>query len=296
MGITPTWGSASFCGERMILGMLKARTLSGRRGSLLTVAAILFLAAGSLSIRASAQEDAEAQPSLEELTDCVRGNFPTESSIQEVKLTVRDRSGASSALQAKVWWSRVKAKQSRALIRVTAPPDIKGAAVLMIERDGGSDLFLYSPELKKTRRITTHTLGGSLFGSDFTYEDFQQVQGLAMGKATRLPASELDGKAVEGFEQKPEPETGSMYERIVTRVTRETCIPVQSDMYRPGGELKKVMTVSAEDVIEESGARIPKRLTMTDKIGGTSSTLEILSMQINKKIPRKVFDLGNLER
>ncbi len=268
----------------------------GGRGAVWASAAILLVGVGSLSIRVDAQEDAEAQPSLEELTDCVRGNFPTESSIQEVKMTVRDRGGSSSSLQAKVWWSRIKAKQSRALIRVTEPPDLKGSAVLMIERDGGSDLFLYSPEMRKTRRITSHTLGGSLFGSDFTYEDFQQIQGLAMGEAKRLPASELDGKAVEGFQQDPEPESGSMYERIVTLVTRDTCIPVKSEMFQPGGELKKVMTASDAELLEKAGARIPKRLTMEDKLGGTSSTLEILSMEVNKKIPRKVFDLGNLER
>jgi hypothetical protein len=273
---------------------MRARDL--RRAGVLSLLA--FLAVLTPASIAPAAEDAEALAAdLEELRTCVRQNFPKQSSIQEVKLRVEDRGGSTRDLDAKIWWNRLKAKRSRALIRVLAPEDVRGSSVLMIERDGGSDLFLYSPEMRKTRRITTHTLAGSLFGSDFTYEDFQNLQGLAMdGAAKRLPASIVDGREVDGFEQRPAPGSGSQYERVVTYVTREGCIPFKSEMFESGGALRKVMTASVDELIEEAGVKIPRRIRMEDKLGGTSTVLEIGSAQMNVKIKRRVFDLTSLER
>lgn len=275
---------------------MRTRSLRG----LVRVRAFAFL--GTLTFltaqAAGGAEDAVAPAlELEELRECIRRNFPKQSSIQVVKLRVKDRGGSTRDLDAKIWWSRLKAKRSRALIRVLAPEDVRGSSVLLIERDGGSDLFLYSPEMRKTRRITSHTLAGSLFGSDFTYEDFQNVQGLAMeGEAKRLPPSIVDGREVEAFEQRPEPGSGSQYERVVTYVTRGSCIPVKSEMFEPGGTLRKVMTASVDDLIEEGGVKIPRRLLMEDKLGGTSSLLEISSAQMDVEIKRKVFDLSSLGR
>lgn len=256
---------------------------------------LLLLAAGpSADAEDAAAPDGDGP--LAEIVDCVRGNFPASSSVQEVELVVTDRAGGSRTLGAKVWWSRIKKDRSRALIRVQAPEDVRGMAVLLIERDGGSDVFMYSPEMRKVRRITSHTLSGSLFGSHFSYEDFASLQGLAMGSALRrLPVSDLDGRAVDAFEQVPDAESGSQYARVVSYVTQDTCLPVRSDMYERGGDLRKVMHADLDDLIEQKGVRIPRSLEMTDHLAGGSTRLRIKSMEVDAKIPRKIFDLTTLE-
>ncbi|MCP5070038.1 MAG: outer membrane lipoprotein-sorting protein [bacterium] len=238
-----------------------------------------------------------AEGELDTLAGCVRANFPKQSSIQEVTLRTEDRGGSFRELTAKIWWQRFKPKRSRVLIQVRSPEDVRGASVLLIERDNGTDLFLYSPELKKTRRINSQSVSGSLFGSDFSYEDFQQLQGLALAGATeRLAASELDGVAVDAFAQEKQPESGSAYEKVVTYVTQETCIPMKSEMFEPGGELRKVMRVDLGSVIERDGVRIPGLLRMQDMLEGSTTSLEVTALEVDVKIKRRIFELATLGR
>ena len=69
---------------------------------------------------------------------------------------------------------------SKVVLKVLEPPDLRDTGVLFIEKkDDPADMFIYLPDLEKVRRVTTRMLSGSLFGSDFTYEDFQQIQGMA---------------------------------------------------------------------------------------------------------------------
>ncbi len=238
-----------------------------------------------------------AEEGIEALADCVRANFPEKSSVQEVTLRTQDRGGSSRELKAKIWWNRFKEKRSRARIQVLSPEDVRGSAVLLIERDDGTDLFLYSPELQKSRRITSHTVSGSLFGSDFTYEDFQQLQGLAMAGATeRLPATDVDGVAMDAFAQTKKPEDGSAYERVVTYVSQGTCVPAKSEMFEPGGQLRKVMRADLSSLIEQDGVRIPSRLVMEDLLAGSTTTLEVTALEVDKKIRRRIFEISTLGR
>jgi hypothetical protein len=273
------------------------RRLTMRRSAALRVLALVTL--GPLAILpVRAEEKAEAPgDTLEALRECMRQNFPQHSSVQVVELQVRDRGGSIQDLKTKIWWQRFKTNRSRVLIRVTAPEDVRGSAVLMKERDDGADIFLYSPELRKTRRISSRSLAGSLFGSDFTYEDFRNILGLATaGEVKRLASRVVDGREVHVLEQNPSPESGSQYQRVLTYVTREGCIPVKSEMFEASGSLRKVMTASVDDLIEKGGAKIPRRLLMEDVLGGTSSVLEITSLKVNVRIKRKIFDLSSLER
>ena len=59
------------------------------------------------------------------------------------------------------------------LLRVHEPADLEGAGLLLLEKSDRTDMFIYLPDLKKVKRVTSHMLSGSLFGSDFSYEDFE---------------------------------------------------------------------------------------------------------------------------
>ena len=93
-----------------------------------------------------------------------------------------------------------------------------------------------------------------------------------------------------------DPDSGSQYARVVTYLTQGSCLPVKSEMFGRGGSLRKVLSASVDDLIEEKGIKIPRRLRMEDMLGGTSSVLEISSAEMNVKIKRKTFDLSSFER
>ena len=86
----------------------------------------------------------------------------------------------------------------RAKLCISQPPEMRGSEVLSMEMKGAAPQnFLYTTELRKTKRVSGDGAGGSLFGTDFTYEDLQRFMQLNRPESTeRLPDGDLDGHAV----------------------------------------------------------------------------------------------------
>lgn len=228
---------------------------------------------------------------------CVQQNLPETTSVQTFTFRTSDRGGSQREITGRVWWRRFDDGRSRVLLRVREPEDLRGSALLLIERSSGSDMFLYLPELRKTRRITSHTVSGSLFGSDFTYEDFQQIQGISLGgEAVALPDETLDGVPVHVIAQRPAPGTGSSYERVVSYITRDGCVPIRSEMWEPGERLRKLLTADLSKLHDEDGVRIPTHLRMEDQLSRSTTELVFSDIEVGKEIPRRYFEMTSLER
>ncbi|MDJ0785856.1 MAG: outer membrane lipoprotein-sorting protein [Myxococcota bacterium] len=228
---------------------------------------------------------------------CLDAQAPPDSSVQQVRFTSVSKTGSEREILGTVLWKRFSEKTARVLARVTAPEDVRGSAVLLIQRkDGGSDLFSYLPELRKVRRLQTTTLKGNLFGSDFTYEDFQQLQGMADGETVVEGEEMLDQAAVWKVTRTPPAESRSMYERVVSYIEKERCLLLKAEMWEGPERLRKVMTADVERLFDEGGVRIPRSVTLVDQKRGTRTELELLEIDLAKKIKRKELDVTALEK
>lgn len=233
----------------------------------------------------------------EAVAACVQKNLPEKTSVQTFRFQTSDRAGSQRQITGKVWWRRFDDGRSRVLLGVKEPADLRGSALLLIERSSASDMFLYLPELRRTRRITSHAVSGSLFGSDFTYEDFQQIQGIHLGGETEaLPDATLDGVPVHVISQRPAPESGSSYERVVSYITRDGCVPIRSEMWEPGERLRKLLTADLSKLYEQDGVRIPTHLRMEDQLSRSATDLILSEIEVGKEIPRRYFEMTALER
>ena len=132
-------------------------------------------------------QETVAGPGVEEVTNCIKSNVPKQSSVQLVEFTSYDRIGGERVSRAKIYAKKLEADSTRrVLMRFTKPLEIRGSAFLAIEQDAGSpDMFLYTPEMRKVKRVTGQSGGGALFGTDFSYEDFARWQGLLAGQTAR---------------------------------------------------------------------------------------------------------------
>lgn len=259
--------------------------IHSRRGALLVAVLVLL-----------AQQAGASGETVADVERCLRANFPKATSVQRVRFQTRDRTGEGREIEGRVWWRRFPDGRSRVLYRVLSPADLRGSAVLAIQRgDGGSDLFSYLPELRKVRRISSQSLQGSLFGSDFTYEDFQYLQGLREQKEVEIePGASHDGDWT--LSSTPDASSGSAYTRVVLTVDKKTCLPVRTEFYEAGDRLRKVMTLDPEQVFEQDGARIPMHVEMTDRLEESRTELDVLEVEVGRKVPRRVFDMKALER
>jgi hypothetical protein len=153
------------------------------------------------------------------------------------------------------------------------------------------EIFFASPDMDGPKRISGADALGALFNTDFTVEDFANLQGFAKPQEKkRLADAEVGGRAVYVVELRPAP-GNSAYERIVARYDREKCVPLRSEMYEPGGRLRKVQTIDPAALIYSSmaGAWLPQRVTLEDLRDGTSTFLDVVSADFEVPISYTVF-------
>jgi len=107
--------------------------------------------------------------------------------IQEVqKRTYSDSQRYEGTLQVIGHENRVATKRwvferigsfgaSKAILRFTAPPEVKGVALLIINHpDKASDQWMWRPEIGREQRIALQDRSTRFFGTDFSFEDLEE--------------------------------------------------------------------------------------------------------------------------
>src|SRR5262245_47058874 len=64
---------------------------------------------------------------------------------------------------------------SKVVIRFTAPADVKGVALLVLNYpDRASDQWMWTPAINRERRVATQDRRARFFGTDFSFEDLEE--------------------------------------------------------------------------------------------------------------------------
>jgi hypothetical protein len=234
---------------------------------------------------------------LDPLLECAQANWPKSTSVQTVEFRSVDRVGNGRRIKAKVHWKRFEDGRSKVMLRVSEPADLKDSALLLIEKEDRADMFLFLPDLKKVKRVTSGMLSGSLFGSDFTYEDFMQLQGIGIGgRHEVMDDASIDGAVLQVVAHYPAADSGSAYQRVVSYWDRDACLLVRSEMWGRGESPRKVLSVDRSAVFTSNGVKLLQKLVMTDLRDETSTHLSIDAIEIDVDLPRKLFSTSGLGR
>src|SRR5216683_1668524 len=98
----------------------------------------------------------------------------TQSQRYEGTLQVID---AKSKITEKRWqYDRIGSHgSSKAVLRFTAPPEVKGVALLVLNHpDRSSDQWMWTPAINRERRIALQDRSTRFFGTDFSFEDLEE--------------------------------------------------------------------------------------------------------------------------
>lgn len=238
-----------------------------------------------------------ADEALDEVLKCTEQNTPAKTSVQRVEFRARDRLGQEQVTRAKISGKRFEDGFRRLLLRFYEPSDVRGSALLILEKENGSEMFLYSPELRKTRRISTRSAAGSLFGTDFSYEDFERFQGIqAHSQTERRPDASLGERPVYVLASTPAPEDGSPYESVISFIDKKTCVALKIESYEPGGRLRKVITADPTQLEQEGGIWFAREVLVKDLRDETQTVMLIEEIEVDQPLPDKRFRLAELER
>ena len=227
-----------------------------------------------------------APEGVEEVDDCLRRNIPEKSSVQTVQLETTDRTGGTRTLEAKIFWKRAKNDLSNTLIEVEAPPSDRGSLYLWLEGEEHSETWVFLPELQRVRRIHPRSANGSLFGSDFSYEDVQHVQKISSdSSAKRLEDTVLDGRAVYVVRSDTSAVEGTAYDHIVYQIDKETCVPLEIEFFETATELRKRLQADPKSLSQAGDGWVAK-----------STKLLVEKVEIDPDLSDRIFTLSNLQR
>lgn len=267
--------------------LLRTRCSSSVPFSCLLLACLLAQASGA----------ATEPKTAEEIQACMEANQPDDTSVQTLGLFATNSIGSTTESRAKMYWKRFEDDLSKVLMRFSDPPDLRSAGMLMIEQKSGrSDMWMYLPELGKTKRISGHMVSGSMFGLDFSWEDFQRIQGLADDSSSkRMPDGDVGGHAVYVVKTTPGPESGSQYESIVEYIDKKTCVMLRSEMFEPGARLRKVFEIDPKRIAPLGDKWYADEILAKDLRDETHTRVAIEKVEVGVEIKRRVFSQRGLE-
>ncbi len=222
---------------------------------------------------------------------CTTPRLPEPDSVQTVQLVRRDRERRDTYTAANLYGQRNAAGELRLLVRITRPEEMRGTFLSISERREQIEIFFASPDMDGPKRISGSEALGRLFNTDFTVEDFANLQGFARPREKkRLTDGEVEGRKVYVVELRPAG-ADSAYERIVAKFDQEKCVPLRSEMYDRDGRLRKLQTIDAAQVVYSSlaGAWLPQRVTLEDLRDGTSTFLDVVSADFEVPVSYTVF-------
>ena len=85
--------------------------------------------------------------------------------------------GSSKKVRIKRWeyWRIGSFGASKAMMRFTAPAEVKGVALLVVNHpDRASDQWMWTPAIGRDRRIAQQDRSTRFFGTDFSFEDLEE--------------------------------------------------------------------------------------------------------------------------
>src|SRR5262245_2631081 len=105
--------------------------------------------------------------------------------------------------------------QSKAVLRFTAPAEVKGVALLIVNHpDRASDQWMWTPAIERDRRIALQDRSTRFFGTDFSFEDLEE-RDVSQFEYVLVGEERLDGNACWKLQSTPKEAKSSQYSRSI---------------------------------------------------------------------------------
>lgn len=215
------------------------------------------------------------------------------SSIQKVEIRASLAAGRDLTRTAQVIRRGADAGLNRMLIRFLDPEELRGTALLLLEReDYAYDSFLYQPMFQKVRRVSIAQRHDKVFGTHLAFEDLE-VKHAKHWELALLREELLGDRKAWVIDMTPKGRP-SAYDKIVGWFDQSSPVILKMEFFR-GGEHFKRLDVDTSRIEERGGYAVP--MVMTLRSGdGSSTRVEVKEIEFLKAIPDKLFSLSTLQQ
>jgi len=214
------------------------------------------------------------------------------SQLYEGTLEVRDTRGRVTR---KSWvYQRIGSHgNSKAVIRFTAPAEVRGVALLILNHpDRASDQWMWTPALQRERRIALQDRSTRFFGTDFSFEDLEE-RDVNQYDYRMLGEETLEGAPCWKIESHPKKTRASQYTRSVLWIRKENYTLARIENFIRD---ELVRRANYRDVQHVQGIWTPREIEMTDLRRNSRTLLRLEKLRYNVPMQDSDFTLQALRR
>jgi hypothetical protein len=182
---------------------------------------------------------------------------------------------------------------SKAIIRFTAPAEVKGVALLVVNHpDRSSDQWMWTPAIGRDRRIAQQDRSTRFFGTDFSFEDLEERD------VDQFDFSPLGEETVEGapcwrIESKPKHSKSSQYSRSLIWIRKDHYVAARLESFVKEQLARRLEFKRTEDL---QGIWTARTLDMHDLRRNSRTVLELEKVQYNVPLKDDDFTVQALRR
>jgi hypothetical protein len=182
---------------------------------------------------------------------------------------------------------------SKAILRFTAPAEVKGVALLIVNhQDRASDQWMWTPALERDRRIALQDRSTRFFGTDFSFEDLEERDVNQFDY--KLEGEEnFDGQPCWKIQSTPKESKSSQYTSSLTLIRKDNYVVIQIENF---GKDKLVRRIHYSDVQQQDGIWVGRTMEVLDANRGSRTVLKLEKLQYNIPMQEESFTLEALRR
>jgi hypothetical protein len=232
-----------------------------------------------------------------DIAACMRANVVERGSLREIRVQATDANGSARALRMKLFWKPSRdGREDRMTLRVVEPREVAGTAYLVVSRPDGEDVYLYMPGVDRVQRLVSGDARRTLLGTDFTYAEIRQVQGLLQRGETRRVADArvFDRPAYVLQTETDLEETG--YRRVDSYVDQATCTLLKAELRAKGDTPRKVLEADLATLIEVEPHWLVLGYRMQDRAAGTATRVDLSDLYLLETLPEALFTPASFHR
>ncbi|MEO8592268.1 MAG: outer membrane lipoprotein-sorting protein [Candidatus Solibacter sp.] len=203
--------------------------------------------------------------------------------------------GADTRVTKKSWqsWRLGSYGNSKAVIRFTAPAEVKGVALLVINHpDRSSDQWMWTPAIARDRRIALQDRSTRFFGTDFSFEDLEERD--AEQYDYKLTGEEaIAGAACWRIEARPRQNKTSQYTLSRVWIRKDNYVPAQYENFIKDQPVRRL---EQKDIQNIQGIWTPRTLEMTDLRRKSRTILRMEKLEYNVPLKEDEFTVQALRR
>jgi hypothetical protein len=202
---------------------------------------------------------------------------------------------ASNKVSIKHWkYRRIGSNgASKAILRFTAPAEVKGVALLIVNHtDRSSDQWMWTPAIERDRRIAAQDRSTRFFGTDFSFEDLEERDVDQFDYKFQGEES-IGGVACWKIESKPRQSVASQYTSSMLWIRKDDYVAMQSENFSKG---KLVRRIRYSDIQNVSGIWTPRTVEVYDANRKSRTILKLEKLEYNLPMKDEDFTLEALRR